>query len=123
MISGVVNDSMEALVSLEILGPNGDERVIHAVVDTGYSGYLTLSRQIIAALGLPFVTTGVAQLADGSTVRFAIYNGTVIWDGRALLVELDEADTTPLIGMAMLTGHDLHIEIEVGGQVAIERRG
>ena len=34
MITGVVNEQLEAVVSLEIRGPQGDSRVINAVVNT-----------------------------------------------------------------------------------------
>ena len=122
MISGVINERLEAVVSLELRGPNGDARVVNAIVDTGYDGYLTVAPRTVAELGLPFVSTGRARLADGSVIGFGIHHGTVNWDGLELLVELDEADTTPLLGMAMLDGHDLHLEVAAGGRVTIERR-
>ncbi|MXX49031.1 MAG: clan AA aspartic protease [Chloroflexi bacterium] len=122
MITGVVNQRLEALVSLEVRGPNGDARMIDAVIDTGYSGYLTLPGQVITALGLPFMTTGSAALADGSIVRFSVYEAAVLWDGQTRLLEVDEADTAPLLGMAMLEHHDLHIQVADGGRVTVERR-
>ena len=122
MISGVVNERLEAVVSLELRGPNGDVRVVDAIVDTGYDGYLTVAPRTVVELGLPLASTGRARLADGSVIGFGIHRGTVNWDGLELLVELDEADTTPLLGMAMLDGHDLHVEVRDGGRVTIERR-
>ena len=122
MISGVVNEWLEAVVSLQLHGPNGVSQTIDTIVDTGYSRNLTVSPQLVADLALPFVTTARAQLADGSVIVHSVYSATVIWDGQALLLELDEADTTPLVGMSMLDGHDLHIEIRSGGHVTIERR-
>ncbi len=122
MISGVVNERLEAVVSLELRGPKGDVRMFDAIVDTGYDGYLTVAPRTVAELGLPLASTGRARLADGSVIGFGIHHGTVIWDGQALLIELDEADTTPLVGMAMLDGHDLHLEVAAGGRVTIERR-
>lgn len=121
MITGVVNERLEAVISLEVRRPDGDARMVDAVIDTGDSGYLTLPGQVITALGLPFMTTGSAVLADGSTVRFSIYEAAVLWDGQAQLLELDEADTEPLLGMAMLERHDLHIQVADSGRVTVER--
>ena len=100
MISGVVNERLEAVVSLQLRGPNGDVRMVDAIVDTGYDGYLTVAPRMVTELGLPLASTGRARLADGSVISFRIHNGTVTGDGQALLLELDEADTTLLFGMA-----------------------
>ena len=35
-------------------------------------------------------------------------------------MEADAADTTPLVGMRLLDGHSLYIEVEDGGRVVIE---
>ena len=119
MISGVVNEWLEAVVSLDLRGPNGETRVVEAIVDTGYNRYLTVPRRLVVELGLLFVATARAQLADGSVIEHRIHSGTVIWDGQVLSLELDEADTTPLIGMALLEHYDLHVEVHHGGRVTI----
>ena len=100
MISGVVNEQLEAVVSLQLRGPNGDVRMVDAIVDTGYDGYLTVAPRMVTELGLPLASTGRARLADGSVISLGIHNGTITGDGQALLLELDEADTTPLFAMA-----------------------
>ncbi|MDE2893669.1 MAG: hypothetical protein OXN86_14345 [Chloroflexota bacterium] len=46
----------------------------------------------------------------------------MIWDGQELALEVDEADTTPLIGMLLLEGHDLHVQVRSGGRLTIEHR-
>lgn len=66
MIEGVVNSSYEAIVALLLRGPDGDARDIEAVIDTGYNGFLTLPPRLVAELGLPFVTSAQAILANGS---------------------------------------------------------
>ncbi|MDE2893671.1 MAG: clan AA aspartic protease [Chloroflexota bacterium] len=122
MITGVVNEQLEAVVSLEIRGPQGDARVINAVVDTGYNGYLSVPPRLVAELGLPYSTTNDATLADGRVVQFRIYYATVVWDGQALSLEVDEADTISLLGMALLEGCDLRIQVRNGGPVTIAQR-
>jgi predicted aspartyl protease len=51
MIVGVVQ-GREARIRLTIRGTRGKEQVIDAVVDSGYTGWLTLPPATIAALGL-----------------------------------------------------------------------
>ena len=50
-----------------------------------------------------------------------IYAGTVIWDGTPRNTLVEAADTDPLVGMALLHGHDVHIQAIEGGSVVIER--
>ena len=79
MIEGVVNASYEAMVTRLLRGPDGDVRDIEAVIDTGYSGFLTLPPRLVAELGLPFVTSAQAILANGSeeNLRCPQRHGTV----------------------------------------------
>ena len=46
--------------------------------------------------------------------------GQGLWDGRIRYVEADAADTMPLVGMRLLDGHSLYVEVEDGGRVVIE---
>ncbi len=66
MIQGVVNAAYEPTIRLVAQDPLGRSREIDAVVDTGFNGYLTLPPALASALGLPFVTTNPAFLADGT---------------------------------------------------------
>lgn len=47
MIVGIVR-TLEARIRLRIRGPSGSERQIEAIVDSGFTGCLTLPRQAIA---------------------------------------------------------------------------
>jgi clan AA aspartic protease len=100
---------------------NGQEREIEAILDTGFSGSMTLPPSVIAALGLPFRSRGRAILADGSTTEFDIHAATIVWDGEPRNILVEAADTDPLIGMGLLYGHDIHIQAVDGGPVTIER--
>lgn len=122
MIEGTVNDVPEAIVALSLHGPAGRMIEVDAIVDTGFTGFLTLPSAVVAELDLPFVFGSRATLADGSETNFDTYRVTVLWEGRPRPVLADEADTTPLVGMALLDNHTLFIEVEEGGRVAIQAK-
>ena len=122
MIQGVVNDAYEAVVAISLRGPAGQARDIEAVVDTGYSGFLTLPTALVAELGLPFAYIGRAFLANDDEVSFDVHDVTVLWDGQPRHIKADATGSTPLVGMLLLDGHTLNIEVESGGSVVIEAR-
>ena len=119
MIEGVVNAGYEAVIPLTLHGPAGQTQDIEAVVDTGFNGFLTLPPSLVTELGLPFISIGRATLADGNEVAFNVHDVAVLWDAQLRHVEADTADTTPLVGMQLLDGHDLNVQVKRGGSVVI----
>jgi clan AA aspartic protease len=105
MIVGIVR-GREALVRLTIRGFRGRQQEVEAVVDSGYTGWLTLPPIAIAALNLRWQTSGRGLLADGSVSVFDVYQAKVVWDGRLRRVFVAEFDATPLVGMALLRGYE-----------------
>ena len=122
MIEGVVNDAYEAIVALSLQGPAGQIQDIEAVIDTGYSGFLTLPATLMTELGLPFAYVGRAFLANDDEVSFDVHDVTVLWDGQPRHIKADATGSTPLVGMLLLDRHDLNIEVESGGRVVIQAR-
>ena len=120
MIVGAVKANGEATIRLLVLGADAQAHEVDAVIDTGFTGYLTLSSSLISRLGLEWRGREEGLLADGSLQLFDVYAATVIWDGRSRIVETDATDTVPLIGMGLMYGHDLRIQVIEGGRVTIE---
>jgi len=120
MITGAVNTRREAVVRLRVQGTEGREQEIEAIVDTGFNGSIALPSALVSWLGLPFRGRGRALLADGTETLFDVHEGTVVWDGRLRRVLVDAVDSDPLIGMGMLYGCRLTIQVEEDGSVTIE---
>ena len=112
---------LEALLRLTVRGQGHVKRTIEAVIDTGFTGFLTLPPSTIAELGLPQRGAIRGVLADGSTRTFGIYEAVVIWDRRARTVTVGEVDSTPLVGMALLEGFELNVQVRPRGKVTIRR--
>jgi clan AA aspartic protease len=120
MIVGVVQ-GREPLIPLTIHGFRGRQQEIEALVDTGYTGWLTLPPTVIAALSLRWRTFGHGILADGSVSAFDVYQAKVVWDGRGRRIFVDEFDATPLVGMSLLRGYEYKMQVRARGKVTIKR--
>ncbi|MGG6270420.1 MULTISPECIES: hypothetical protein [unclassified Leptolyngbya] len=81
MMTGRVNANREAILQIAIVGDNKRLRSIRAVINTGFTGDLTLPRAIIDEL--QFTLQGIQEgiLGDGSIQDFEMYAGSIIWDG------------------------------------------
>ena len=120
MITGVVNADHEATIQLVIQGDHGQQETIEAVIDTGFTGSLTLPPLLITALGMQWRGRQHAMLGDGSVRFFEVYAATIFWDGQIRTVEADAAETEPLLGMRLLARHEVCLQVVDGGTVTIE---
>jgi clan AA aspartic protease len=120
MIRGAVK-SDEARIRLKVRGRGGQEQEVEAVIDSGYSGALTLPPALIAQLGLRWQSAERATLADGSVCVFQVYVGQVVWDSKVRTILVDEADAASLVGMRLLRGHELKMQVRYSGKVTIKR--
>jgi clan AA aspartic protease len=119
MIRGTVNARNEAVVPLRVRGPTGAEFDVDTVIDTGFTGFLTLPPAIVAALNLSNQSEIETTLGDGTILRLNAYDAEVEWDGAWRTVTITEIDTNPLIGTRLLAGHEVFIEFVPGGVVDI----
>jgi clan AA aspartic protease len=118
MISGIV-DAREARIPISIQGREGRSLDVVAVIDTGYTGSLTLPPSSVATLNLIWQNVDRGTLADGSECLFDVFEAAVVWDGQLRRVLVDEADTDPLVGMSLLSGYELKVEVRSQGKVEI----
>ncbi len=118
MISGVVT-AHEARIPIHVKGREGLELSINAVINTGYTGSLTLHPTAVAELKLNWQNVDRGILADGSECLFDVYEAEVEWDGQLRRILVDEANTDSLVGMALLIGYELRVEVCSEGKVEI----
>lgn len=119
MISGVVNSRNEATLPLRLRGPDGDEFSATAVVDSGFTASLTLPEVIIAALGLTLQSAGSAILGDGTVRTFDVYDSEVWWGDSWRPVLVSAVGEEALLGMRMLAGHRIRVDVVPGGVVEV----
>ena len=118
-MQGRVNQNCEATLSI-VIKNNQKTQLVNAVIDTGFSGFLTLPSKVISNIGLNWEGRDIATLGDGTSCTFDFYIGFIIWDGEYREIYINESETVPLIGMRLLRGYDLQIRAIEGGTVKIE---
>lgn len=119
MITGIVTAENEAVVSLEVYRSDGSANRVEAVIDTGFNGFLTLPGDVISQLGLAVTSTVQVGLGDGREIDLYQCCGDVSWGGRRLSVDILETEGGSLIGMALLSGFRLEVDVVPGGHVSI----
>ncbi|NJP08284.1 MAG: clan AA aspartic protease [Leptolyngbyaceae cyanobacterium RU_5_1] len=119
MITGLINVEFEPIIPLSIRRADGKVFTQDAIVDTGFNGWLSLPPDLITQLNLTWKRRGRAVLGDGSECVFDVYEAVVVWDGALVKIPVDEADSEPLVGMSLMEGYQLTIQVFEGGQVEL----
>ena len=120
MIRGIVNERLEPTVVVEVLNVDGDSRTVEAVLDTGFSGHLTLSQDLIESLGLDYYAQIQMVLADGEDTKVYSYEGFVNWFGQTQRAVILASEGVPLLGMSLLDGCKITMRVRAGGEALIE---
>ena len=120
MMFGVVNNNCEAIVKVAVGRIDSPKIAVDAVIDTGFTSFLSLPLSIILDLGLPWHYRGIGTLGDGSEVVFEIYKASAIWDGQDKIIDVAASDADPLVGMGLLYGFKLQLEVIESGRVTLE---
>jgi len=125
MVSGTVRyvegTGFIAVVTVRVNGFYGKSVEHEAIIDTGFSGSVSLLPEDVATLGLAPKATVESTLADGFTKIVSTYTVVVEWDGIPMLADVIADDDEPLIGMELLAGCNLSVDVTDGGKVEITR--
>lgn len=118
-MKGRVSARREAMIRIQVEGARGKRRVITGIIDTGFDGSLTLPLKTIRQLKLQRIGQRQCELADGSVINIDFFAARIAWNRRMLAVEVNEAQTFPLIGMELLDGQELNIRVRPNDAVTI----
>lgn len=111
--------NQDAIVELEVVGVDQLER-IEVIVDTGFTGELLLPGNLIDRLEIPKVGELPITLGDGSEVNAGLYLAIVVWHGERRIVQALRTDGKSLVGMALLFGNRIIIDVVTDGEVTID---
>ena len=127
MIEGQVSSDgaagLQAWVTIEVAGSDEVFRPTDVIVDTGFTGWLTLPGTVIEQMRLELYGRRPAILANGETEILDLYFALVQWHGQVRPVMVHQAGGKPLMGMALLSGSRLLVDVSQGGEVTITENG
>ena len=118
-MTGRVNGDLQAWLTVEIMTPSGQPRPIEVALDTGFNGQIALPAVTIQRLELSEESSRLAITATGDRVRLTTYYSTMMWHGEPRIIEVVEADSEPLLGMELLLGNRVTLDVLEGGPVTI----
>ena len=119
-MQGIVDQNCEATIRLVVGNADSQRQMVDAVIDTGFTGFLTLPLSVLVSLNLRAYRREEGTLGDGSTCIFDVYRGLVIWDGELQRIDINESETTLLVGMSLLYGYRMQLDAVEGGKVTIQ---
>lgn len=104
MHHGIVNEHLEATISLNVLGAGGADLTIDFVIDTGCAEEMILPPDIIDQLQPTRSSDMMLTMADGTIDAYARYQISVEWHGQPREAIAIRMGTEPLLGNAAATG-------------------
>ena len=120
MISGKVDQSLQARVALQLMGGDGRLQPVEVVLDTGFDEDLTMPPDMVQQLDLTPEDKLRVVLANGEEVSLDSWSGMALWHDRMHPVLVLQADGEPLLGMRLLQGSRVTLDVLDDGDVAIE---
>ena len=118
MITGTIRNERIAIIEVEVIGLNQRAK-IEATLDTGFTDYLTLPEFLIDYLKLPRIGTRHTIIAHGRAVFLNLYLAKVIWHDKERDIEVLQTDKRPLVGMSLLRGSRVILDVVTNGDVTI----
>ena len=120
MVRGTVSGDQRALITIEIMDVEGRPHPVEVALDTGFTGCLSLPGETIRQLGLTSVGTRSFEPAEGQLIELEAYLAEVSWSGRSTDALVLRSDSAPRLGMTMLQGNRITMDVAEQGKVCIE---
>jgi clan AA aspartic protease len=114
MLRGHVNEHGEPIVHIKLILGKKQLR-LPVVVDTGFNGYLSVPKFLIAQSRWEWMGFENYELASGAVVREEVYWGQIVFDRKrteVYIVATDSADV--LLGTRLLRRKQLWIDFGSG---------
>jgi predicted aspartyl protease len=120
MITGEVNALGEPTLVIRVHGRSEVIVMLRAGVDTGFTQHLCLPYETILALNLAYRYPMEMELGDGSIAPMGVYDGWIEWEGDFRRIPVHASDGDPQIGLSLVRGCRLCMDLVDGGRVTLE---
>ncbi|MBC8142452.1 MAG: clan AA aspartic protease [Armatimonadetes bacterium] len=123
MITGEVFYRCEAILRLTVKHPSESAKAdLEAVIDSGFSDALLIEESLAVSLNLPVLQAVPYRLGDGSRTFMNRYLLTLFWNGKdQSVIATAPVGGGTLVGMKLLYGYSLTIDVVDGGAVRLLR--
>jgi len=121
MIRGRISQTLDPLIAIEVRNAAGAFEPLEVILDTGFTGHLMLPHDVIQRIGLEYGGRRSVILASGEVIGINAYTAIVSWDGRRRDVIVLESTSESLLGMSLLQGSRVTLDVLAGGDVLIEQ--
>ncbi|MBC8141966.1 MAG: clan AA aspartic protease [Armatimonadetes bacterium] len=120
-MTGEVQYDRTATVPITIRGQDrADDITVAAIIDTGFDGFLSLPAAMVALLRLDYLGQMQTTVFGGFAATFDLHPAIVLFADEERGIVLTAAENPPLIGMSLLYGSKLTVDVVDGGAVSIE---
>ena len=114
---------LEAWLTVSVEYANEGWRQCDVIIDTGFTGWLTLPEAIIRDLGLLKSGSRPVTLANGEVEHFDYFFTRVMWHAQPQWALIFQSIDQPLLGMELLRGNWITTGAWDGGAVIVEEAG
>ena len=124
MIQGWVEENaggrLEGWLTVSVESASAGLRECEVVVDTGFTDWLMLPDAVINDLGLVSEGKITVTLATGEESQVDYYITRALWRGELNWIEVIGSIDQSLLGLEMLRGNRLAMDVWQGDEVVIE---
>src|SRR5205823_4289669 len=99
---------------------SGGERAVDFIVDSGFEVDLALPTDMLTGLDVVYAGEYPFALADLTYRTRPLYRMLINWQGEDRVTEIVEMDGNPLLGVGVLLGNLVQMEMTDGGEVLVE---
>jgi clan AA aspartic protease len=109
----------EPFVQIVLREPARVSAELEVVLDTGFTGDMTLPAHLVAQVGLTEAGWTRAELANGQVIGLKLYRGFLDFAGETKEVYVLATGSEPLLGMSALHGFEVCLDVQDGGEIRI----
>lgn len=121
MIEGAVLPSLDPMIQVFAYSALGERVPLNVMVDTGFTGSLSLPMSVVSRLGLVKIGSDSVQFGDGRVLSADLYELDIEWDGIRRTVYADAFGAELLVGTELLRDYELLVQFYNGGPVRLAK--
>ena len=121
VMTGQASYRLELFFTITFLGLDSESYDFPAILDTGFTGMLTIPPSLIQILNPVEEDPVTITLGDGTERLMPCFTVPLLWEGQRREVQALEAEGLPLIGVRLLKGMVAVLHLSDGGDAMLFR--